>query len=362
MKILDRYIIKTMAFYTLAVLFIWLGVYAFLNFLTEVEKIGQANYTIIEAAIYIVLDLPSVIYAHSSVIILLGSLLALGHLASTSQLIIVRGSGISIINITKIVIKIALVFIVIATLIGELLVPITNQSAENSRAKALGHNIQAKSQEGFWVKDNQSIIRVGKNFDGHLFSDIMLINLKNNKTLASVSQTDKALFDGESLTFEKTNLYKFNEKDEQQFYNFDVDHLTQYKLPVTFDQGFITSLRKEPYDLSTWNLYKQISFLTTNGLASDSFEVELYKRLVKPFTLVAMIVFSMLFIFGSLRDASLGKKIFLGLMLSLFFELFSRISGVLSLRFDYNHFLLASMPTLIVLVSAYILLKRKSSQ
>jgi len=75
-----------------------------------------------------------------------------------------------------------------------------------------------------------------------------------------------------------------------------------------------------------------------------------------------MIVFSMLFIFGSLRDASLGKKIFLGIILSLFFELFSRIGGALSLRFDYNHFLVASVPTLIVLVFAFILLKRKSAQ
>jgi len=362
MKILDRYIIKTMASYTLAVMLIWVGVYSFFSFLNEVNDIGQASYTLVKAMTYISLKLPDVISGHSSVVVLLGFLLALGHLAATSQLIVVRGSGISIMNITKIVIKIALVFIVIATLIGELLVPITNQSAENYRAKALGHNIQAKSQEGFWVKDNQSIIRVGKNFDGHLFNDIILINLKNNKTLASVGQTDKALFDGENLTFEKTNLYKFNEKDKQQFYNFDVDHLTQYKIPVAFDQGFVSSLRKEPHDLSTWNLYKQISFLTTNGLASDSFEVELYKRLVKPFTLVAMIIFSMLFIFGSLRDASLGKKIFLGLMLSLFFELFSRISGVLSLRFDYNYFLVASIPTLIVLVFAYILLKRKSAQ
>jgi len=49
MKILDRYIIKTMAFYTLAVMLIWLGVYSFFSFLNEVNDIGQANYTVIEA-------------------------------------------------------------------------------------------------------------------------------------------------------------------------------------------------------------------------------------------------------------------------------------------------------------------------
>ena len=359
MKILDRYIVKTMAFYTLGVMLVWLGVYAFFNFINEVDKIGQANYTVIEAIIYVALDLPSVVYAHSSVIILLGSLLALGHLAATSQLIIVRGSGISIVQITAIVVKVAVGFIATVILVGELVAPMATEYAENSRAKALGHNVQVKNQQGFWVKDNDAIIHVNKNFDGHSLGDVTLIKLKNSSTLESVVHADNAIFDGKNLRLEKTDSYQIG-KSQNQFYKFDIEHLEQYQTAVSFDQEFINSLRKEPYELSTWHLYKQIRFLSANKLAADSFEVELYKRVVKPFTLVAMIVFSMLFIFGSLRDSSLGKKVFLGLMLSLFFELFSRIGGVLSLRLDYNHFLIASMPTLVVLILALILLKRKS--
>ena len=337
MKILDRYIIKTMAFYTLAVLLIWVGVYSFFSFLNEVNDIGQANYTVVEAIIFILLDLPDVVSRHYPVVVLLGALLALGHLAATSQLIIVRGSGVSIMSITQIVLKTALAFIVMAILIGELIAPVTSHMAKNSRAEALGHNIQTKSQQGFWVKDKHSIIHVGKNFDGRSFANVLLVNLKNNKTLATVGQADEANFDGDTLTLKQANFYKIGLDNAQQFNHFEAEQLNQHQLTVAFDQEFIDSLRKKPHDLSTWSLVKQISFLSKNGLAADSFEVELYKRLVKPFTLVAMIVFSMLFIFGSLRDASLGKKIFLGLMISLFFELFSRISGVLSLRFDYNH-------------------------
>jgi lipopolysaccharide export system permease protein len=361
MKILDRYIVKTMAFYTLGVMLVWLGVYAFFNFINEVDNIGQVNYTVIKAMVYVVLDLPSVIYAHSSVIILLGSLLAMGHLASTSQLVVVRGSGISIMQITGTVVKVALVFITIVILVGELIAPMATQYAENSRAKALGHNIQAKNQQGFWIKDNNAIIHVNKNFDGQLFGDVTLIKLKNSNTLESVTHADNAIFDGESLKLGKTDDYQVG-RNQEKFYNIDIDQFEQYRTMVSFDQEFIVSLRKEPYELSTWHIFNQIGFLTQNGLSTDAFDVELYKRIVKPFTLVAMIVFSMLFIFGSLRDASLGKKVFLGLMLSLFFELFSRIGGVLSLRLDYNHFLIASIPTLVVLVFALILLKRKSVQ
>jgi GMP synthase-like glutamine amidotransferase len=43
---------------------------------------GQHNYTTLSAIIYVAADLPAVIYAHSSVIILLGCLLGMGHLAA----------------------------------------------------------------------------------------------------------------------------------------------------------------------------------------------------------------------------------------------------------------------------------------
>ncbi|SMN02460.1 permease YjgP/YjgQ family protein [uncultured Candidatus Thioglobus sp.] len=74
-----------------------------------------------------------------------------------------------------------------------------------------------------------------------------------------------------------------------------------------------------------------------------------------------MLLISMLFIFGSLRDASLGKKIFLGVAISLLFELSSRIGSVISLRFDYDPLLSASVPTIVVLAIGFILLKRKSA-
>jgi lipopolysaccharide export system permease protein len=73
----------------------------------------------------------------------------------------------------------------------------------------------------------------------------------------------------------------------------------------------IDSLEKEPKDLTTFTILKQIQFLTDNKLRAEVFEVELYKRLVKPITLIAMILLAMLFIFGSTRDATLEEKYFL---------------------------------------------------
>ncbi len=359
MKILDRYIAKTMAFYTLGVMLVWLSIYALFNFIEEIKFIGQQDYTITAATKYVLLDLPSVMYSHSSVVILLGSLLALGHLASTSQLIVIRGSGVSIAQVTKLVVKTALIFLFLVAFVGELVAPVTTKYAESSRSSALGGVSVSKNQQGFWVKDKGVFINVKKNFNGKIFEEVTLVRPKNTKALSQIEFSNKALLLSDKLQLNKPSIFMFS-KNKDNFTVIERHNPIKSNTNVSFNQSLIDSLKSNPHELSTWSLYKQISFLGDNSLAADNFEVELYKRLVKPLSLAAMVVFSMIFVFGSLRDASLGKKIFLGLVVSLFFELTSRIGGVLSLRLDYNHLLVALIPPLIALFIAVVLLKRKS--
>jgi len=360
MKILDRYLAKTLLFYTLGVMAVWIGIYALFNFIDEIKFIGQGSYTALSAMIYVLSDIPAVMYSHSSVIILLGCLLALGHLASTSQLVIARGSGMSIMQLAKIVVKIALIFITVVIFLGEIISPITTQYAESYRSNSLGRNASTTSQEGFWIKDGSSIIHVEKNFNGKLFEGLSLIESGKENQVELILQSDKAMFDKNNLKLKEASGYSLS-KNNNTISIAPVKH-NLYNAKVLFDQDLINDLKKDPYELSSWDLYKQIHFLNSNNLSASAFKVELYKRIIKPVTLIAMLLFSMLFIFGSLRDASLGKKIFLGVVISLFFELSSRIGSVISLKFDYSPLLSTSAPTIAVLIVALILLRRKSER
>ena len=73
-----------------------------------------------------------------------------------------------------------------------------------------------------------------------------------------------------------------------------------------------------------------------------------------------MILLAMLFIFGSTRDITLGRKIFFGIALGLSFELLSRISGAMALSFDINPVMSTFLPTIVVMVIAITLLIQKS--
>ncbi|MDA9801551.1 LPS export ABC transporter permease LptG [Candidatus Pseudothioglobus singularis] len=359
MKIKDRYIANTLLTYSIVVLLVWLSIYSFFNFLAELNNVGKVNYTILEAFKYIILQLPEVAYEQVSPVILLGCILGMGHLATTGQLIILRASGISVLKITWLTLKNAIIFLILITMIGELVAPTLSSYAENERSNALGQNSLSGSQDGFWIRDGDNFINVKNNINGSIFNDITVIEVNNESNkIERVVESKSAIFDGQNINMDSTNIFSINSANS--FDDIALKERNLYKKRVAFDQDLIDSLEKEPKDLTTFTILKQIQFLTDNKLRAEVFEVELYKRLVKPITLVAMILLAMLFIFGSTRDATLGRKIFFGVAIGLSFELISRIGGALALSFDFSPLLSTFVPAIAIMIIAIIVLINKS--
>ena len=367
MKIKDRYIAKTLLTYSLVVMLVWLSIYGFFNFLAELNNVGTSDYTILEALKYIILQMPEVAYDQISPVILLGCVLGMGHLATTGQLVILRAAGLSILNIALLTLKNALIFLIFLIVIGETVSPILTEYAENERSIALGQNSLSRSQDGFWIRDGNNFINVENNIDGNLFNGITVIEVNQSNEIKRVIRSDYAIFDGNSLKMEcPGNILEcssskiFSIDDSNLLNNISLKERNSYNKKVSFNEDLIDSLEKEPRDLRTLTIINQIQFLKDNQLRADVFEVELYKRLAKPLTLIAMILLAMLFIFGSTRDSTLGRKIFFGMSIGLSFELISRIGGALALSFDFSPILSSFLPALVIMVVAVLLLMKKS--
>lgn len=358
MKIRERYIAKTLLLYSLVVMLVWLSIYSFFNFLSELNSVGTSNYTILKALKFIVLGIPEVAYDQASAVILLGCLLGMGHLASTGQLLIFRVSGLSVLRTVWITVKNALVLIILIIFIGEVFAPVLTKYAESERASALGQASLSNNQDGFWIRDGDNFINVENNVDGRLFSGITIFEVNKSNKIESIINSESGNFDGKSLDLNETDIYLINSNNK--FDNINVKERNNYNKSVAFDQSLIASLEKEPKDLSTYTIMKQIKFLTDNKLRAEVFEVELYTRLVRPISLVAMILLAMLFIFGSNRDVTLGRKIFFGLAIGLLFELISRIGGAMSLSFEFSPLLISFAPPLLVIIISTSVLINKS--
>jgi len=357
MKIRDRYIAKTLLSSTMVVLVVWLSIYSFFSFLSELNSVEQQGYTIFSAFKYVLFQLPEVAYNQASPVILMGCILGMGHLATTSQLLVFRVSGDSILKITSLTLKNALIYVILLIAMGEFIAPISSNFAENIRSNALGKGSISINESGFWIRDGDNFINAQKNIDGKLFTGITVIEVNTSNKIETVIKSENALFDLNSLDMNNVDIFSI--EDSSLFDNISSKERKSYSKFVSFDQDLINSFEKNPKDLKIWTLVKQIQFLSDNKLRSGIFEVELYKRLIRPITLIAMILLAMLFIFGSARDVTIGRKIFFGAALGLSFEMLSRVTSAMALSFDINPLISSILPsTLVILISLTLLIQK----
>src|SRR6266851_2435076 len=90
---LERYFAQQIYAAVLFVLFGFLALFAFMNLVQELGNLGNGNYHLREIFLYVLLSAPSNAYELFPIVVLIGTLYVLAHLASNSEFTVMRGSG-----------------------------------------------------------------------------------------------------------------------------------------------------------------------------------------------------------------------------------------------------------------------------
>ena len=138
MRRLDRYIGMTVLAAIGMVLVVIVGLDALSAFIDESEDISE-SYGLLEIARYVALTLPGRCYEFVPFAALIGCLMGLGQLATSSELVVMRSAGISTGRLVWVVMKPALLVAVAGFAVGEYVAPKTAQIAESQRAIAQSH-------------------------------------------------------------------------------------------------------------------------------------------------------------------------------------------------------------------------------
>ena len=123
MKVIDRYIAKTVILDTLMVLFSLMLLRTLFAFIDESSDIGKGDYQFIDALYFSTLQLPARLYELFPVSALIGGLVGIGRLASNSELIVMRASGLSLKDISFSVLKGTITLMIIVFFVGEFITP-----------------------------------------------------------------------------------------------------------------------------------------------------------------------------------------------------------------------------------------------
>ncbi len=353
MKILDRYVGQVVTQSVLGVVLVLVVLLAMVGFADEMDKIGQANYTIGIAAIYTLLYLPMQIYQLFPLSVLLGTMMGLGLLANHGELVVVRTSGVSILRIIGSVMKAMGPLIVLVIIIGEVVAPPAYQYAVHARVKAMAAKISLNTDYGLWARDGGMFIHVRRvENDGRLIG-IQVYNFdKNMQKMDFVLSAESGVFDGQKWLLSKVRKGLI-EKDRVVLKAFP-----ELKWQTLLDPDLITIVSVKPAELSSFKLWNYIQYLKDNDLEYAQYELAFYNRLLMPLSIIAMVLIAVPFVFVSPRHSSIGQKVVTGFLIGIIFYIANRLIGQMGLVYHFPPILAAVLPTLLVIMTAGLLLRR----
>ena len=149
MRILDRYIFRTVASATLVALLVLLLLESFLGLVVELEQVGKNHYDFAAIIRYLLLVQPQRLYELFPMALLVGGLLGMGALASGSELIVMRAAGVSLTRLTRSALQAGFLLSLVVLAIGEFVAPPLEQIASEQRATAKSEGMAIRGGRGF---------------------------------------------------------------------------------------------------------------------------------------------------------------------------------------------------------------------
>ncbi|WP_301003724.1 LptF/LptG family permease [Arsukibacterium sp.] len=119
LKILDLYIGRTILATSALTLSVLIVLSALFRFIDQMRSIGRGYYDMVHAALFTLFSMPGDLVLFFPMAALIGGLIGMGMLASSSELVVMQAAGLSRLNIIGSVMKSAIVMVLVVMAVAE---------------------------------------------------------------------------------------------------------------------------------------------------------------------------------------------------------------------------------------------------
>lgn len=368
---LDRYIGRSILLTSLLVLLTLVSLASIFAFISELDDVGKGSYTVGRAAQYIFLTIPGKAYLLFAPSVLLGSLLGLGALASNSELTVMRAAGISGGRIIQAVLVTGVALMLLIALVGETIMPRSEQIAEQVRLTALEKQLSVRGSRGLWLKSGDRYVNIGTVMPDFTLLDVSVHQFKDNQIVLAL-RAASAHPEGPEWRLEDVAVSRFSslQTDYEQIETVlwsdflrrntvaDANDAVNDTTIELVSSDVLKSISISPESLSAMDLHEQIRYLKDNQLDSRRIELAFWVKIASPLSTLVMLMLSLPFVFASQRSGGAGQKIFIGIILGILYVLMNRLLTQLALANGLAPLLSAILPLLCFLGIALVGIKR----
>ncbi len=352
-RLLDRYIGGTILRQSSLVFIVLMGIFLFMVFIEELADIGVGNYDLASVFSFVALSAPRIAYETFPMVALIGTILGLSSLALGSELVVIRASGVSLARITGSALRIGGFFMVVAILIGEFVNPWSESTAQQGRAEALERAIDQNNSFGLWIRDGHKYVNVGEVLPDLTLLRIRIFEFDDTDRLVSMQYAGRGRYRNDVwqlLNLRKTTIAAGGDSTVEVF---DQALWWTAMTPQMMSAFLIT-----PEQLSIQQLRQYMTYLRENSQDTRPYQLAYWQKVTLPLSTAVMVVLAIPFVFGSLRSGSMGRNLFIGIMVGLLFYVVNKAFGYIVLGYGVSPIIGAALPTFILFVSALFMYRR----
>jgi lipopolysaccharide export system permease protein len=348
---LERYFARQIYAAVLFVLLGFLALFAFFDLIHELGDLGKGEYHLQQIFLFVLLSSPAHAYELFPIVVLIGTLYVLSHLASNSEYTVMRGSGLSPARAGLTLVKIGSVFILGTFVIGEWVAPHAEEAAQKLRLRAMSSLIGEDLSSGLWFKDDRSFINVREARQANRLEGVKIYEFDSGYRLGAITVAQRGEYRGHG---------NWMLVDVSQT-NFTVDGPRLARLPELEWRSAVTpdmldALVVKPERMSALALYKYTQHLAGNRQKTERYEIAMWKKLFYPIATLVMMALALPFAYMQARAGMVGVKVFLGIMLGIFFHMLNSLFSHVGLLQNWPPVAAAAVPSTAFFLTAVMMM------
>jgi len=347
MDTLRTYLAREIYGATALVLAAFLALFAFFDMIQELKDIGKGEYQLQHALAFVALSVPSHVYELFPVVVLIGTLYALSHLAANSEYTVMRSSGLAPWRATTTLFRIGIVFAVTTLVFGELITPVSERAAKQLKLSMTSAIVARDFQTGLWVKDDLRFVNVREIQPDASLTDVRVFEFDDQYRLKSISFAKQGRYVGKNVwRLREVVLTGFAAAGSSVLRSEEMD----WSSVLTPD--ILAVLFVVPERMSAWNLYQYSRHLSENRQKTGRYDIALWKKLIYPFASLVMMALALPFAYIHVRAGGIGLKVFLGIMLGIVFHMLNSLFSYIGELQGWQPLLSAVLPSVVFLGAA----------
>lgn len=351
MRRVENYVGKAVFSAIVIVLLVLLGLDALSALIDESEDVS-ASYTFLHVLQYVGLTIPSRFYEYVPFAGLIGCLLGLGQLASSSELVVMRASGVSTGRLVWATMQPVLLLVVASAVVGEYVAPRLEQMAESQRAVAISGHEGVRTTYGLWNREGNTYMRFNAVEPGGVVHGVELYRFDPRGKLLSSLGAKRGSYQGDHWLLENVVQSRYTSWQATR------SEQTTMRWDTNITPGVLGILVLAPQSLSIGDLYVYSRYLEDQGLDSDDYRLALWRKLLQPVGVASLVLVAISFIFGPLRDGSMGLRIFAGVVVGVVFRMSQDLLGPASLVYGFSPLYAVLVPIAVCALVGLVLLRR----